>query len=141
MVAQARVRVTGVARFLHRAWAWLFVLAVLVQVYLAGVAIFGDRDFSTHEQVGYMVHATPVLLLVLAGLARAGWRIFGLDLLLAVLAVFVLLAPLSMLGGSASAKALHPVVAVLLALLGTHIARRSFPERPAPAATASGNDD
>jgi hypothetical protein len=62
--------------------AALFVLAVLVQVYLAGLGAFGSRHghgwFDPHEALGNALGITGAVLLVLALIARAGrWTVIG----------------------------------------------------------------
>lgn len=113
------------ARRLHPWLAWLFVVAVLVQVFLAGLAIFGATDgFGLHIEFGYSVIgllALGVLLTaVAAGLPR---REIGLSLLLLVLYVVQTALPAARVSAPVLA-ALHPVNAIVLFVLGTIIARR-----------------
>jgi hypothetical protein len=63
-------------------WALLvFVLAVAVQIFLAGVGVFsfgngdragGDHAFSAHQGLGFAIGGAAILILVLAIMARAG---------------------------------------------------------------------
>jgi hypothetical protein len=63
-------------------WALLvFLLAVAVQIFLAGLGVFsygngdragGDHAFSAHQALGFGIAGASILLLVLAIAARAG---------------------------------------------------------------------
>jgi hypothetical protein len=63
-------------------WALLvFVLAVAVQIFLAGLGVFsfgngdragGDHAFSAHQGLGFAIGGAAILILVLAIMARAG---------------------------------------------------------------------
>ena len=114
-----------VARRLHPWLAWLFVAAVLVQVFLAGLAIFGATDgFAWHVDFGYtvlgLITLGVLLAAVIGGLGRAA---IGLSLLLLVLYVVQTALPQARASMPALA-ALHPVNAFLLFALGVIIARR-----------------
>jgi hypothetical protein len=66
------------------AYRWLllvFLLAVAVQIFLAGLGVFsygdgdragGDHAFSAHQGLGFAIGGVTILLLVLAIAARAG---------------------------------------------------------------------
>ena len=63
-------------------WALLvFLLAVAVQIFLAGLGVFsfgngdragGDHAFSAHQGLGFAIGGAAILILVLAIAARAG---------------------------------------------------------------------
>jgi len=63
-------------------WALLvFLLAVAVQIFLAGLGVFsfgngdragGDHAFSAHQGLGFAIGGAAILILVLAIVARAG---------------------------------------------------------------------
>src|SRR5690242_21961935 len=63
-------------------WALLvFLLAVAVQIFLAGLGVFsfgngdragGDHAFSAHQGLGFAIGGASILLVVLAIAARAG---------------------------------------------------------------------
>lgn len=113
------------ARRLHALLAWLFVAAVLVQVFLAGLAIFGATDgFGLHIEFGYtvigLITLGVLLTAVAGGLPR---RDIGLSLLLLVLYVVQTALPAARTSAPVLA-ALHPVNAIFLFALGTIIARR-----------------
>ncbi len=114
------------ARWLFLALIGLYLAAILFQVFLAGIALFGaDRDFETHRSVGYLIHLTPIPLILTAAVARVGQR-----LLLWTGALFVVQAIqplLPMLRADLPwAAALHPVLAVVLFWLGATIALQAW---------------
>ena len=91
----------------------LMALGVLVQVYLAGLGLFGTEGFGTHEDVGWMVHTIGMVAILLAIIGpRTKVTILG------ALALFVLNTAQIMLSQSDTAglAALHPTLA--LAVLG-----------------------
>jgi hypothetical protein len=72
------------ARWAVPAYRWLllvFLLAVALQIFLAGLGVFsfgngdrtgGDHAFSAHQGLGFAIAGVSILLLVLATAARAG---------------------------------------------------------------------
>ena len=124
---------------------WLFVGAVLLQVFLAGLALFGDPGtWALHVEVGWIIHLAPLLLLLLVALSRPPRS----TLLLAVtLAVVTFVQPIlaTLRADLPAGAALHPVFALLvfslavaLALRMTELARGAripAPPAPTPAAT------
>ena len=123
------------ARWLFLALVVLYLAAVLFQVFLAGAALFGtDRSFETHRSLGYLIHLTPIPLILVAAVARVGRR-----LLLWTAALFVVqgIQPLlPMLRGDLPwAAALHPVLALIVFWLGISIALQAWQlvSEPAPA--------
>ncbi len=113
------------ARRLHVWLAWLFVAAVLVQVFLAGLAIFdATADFSLHIDFGYTVIGLLALGIVLAAVVgRLGRQAITLSLMLLILYVVQTALPQARTSLPALA-ALHPVNALVLFALGVIIARR-----------------
>lgn len=115
-----------IGRRVHMAAAWLFVVAVLVQVFLAGLGIFeAGRGFDWHIEFGYtvigIVTLTVLLSAVVAGLPgrETGWC-----LVLLILYVVQTMLPAARTSFPAVA-ALHPVNAIVLFTLGVIIARRA----------------
>lgn len=112
------------ARRVHPWLAWLFVAAVLVQVFLAGLAIFGATDgFGLHIEFGYTVMGLMTLGVLLTAVAGGlPRREIGLSLLLLVLYVVQTALPAARASAPILA-ALHPVNAIVLFALGAIIAR------------------
>lgn len=118
-----------IARQLHAVIAWIFVAALVVQVWLAGRGVFESPTvFATHRDVGYTLSIFPIVLLVLGLLGGMGRRvailaavIFGLFILQSVLVV--------MRESSPAVAALHPVNGFLIILLAVVLARDSWMTR------------
>ena len=116
----------------HAAAAWLFVAAILGQVFLAGLAIVqlgGGGDFSLHREFGYtalgLLALAVLLTAVLAGAGRRRiWLSFGLLLL------YVVQVSLPEYRSSMPVvAALHPLNAMLLFGLATWYARLAWRSR------------
>ena len=125
-----------VGRIAFAAVVWLFLIGIVVQVFLAGVGLFvpGVDMFAAHRTLGYMLHISPVPILLLAWAAGADRRTIWLSVaLLAVVAIQPLLP--SMRVELPVAAALHPVLALFIFGLTVVIARRSLAlARSGPAA-------
>lgn len=64
-----------VLRRLFAVLAWLYLAAVIVQIFLAGLGLpqLGDQGMEIHAGFGYVaVHMTPILLILFAAIGRAG---------------------------------------------------------------------
>lgn len=123
------------ARWLFLVMIWIYLAAVLYQVFLAGSALFGpDRSFETHIGLGYLLHLVPIPLIFVAAVARVGRR-----LLLWTAALFAVqgIQPLlpMMRGELPWAAALHPVLALVIFWLGISIGLQAWRlvREPAPA--------
>ena len=116
----------SMARTVYVVVAWVFVFGVAVQVFLAGLGVFDSpASFATHRDVGYILSAVPILLLIVGLLAGLGPRpavlaavVFGLFILQSV---FV-----AMRDTSPAIAALHPVNGFLIGLLAVVIAREGW---------------
>jgi hypothetical protein len=121
-------------RLVHVAAAVVFVVAILVQVFLAGAALIqlgGSGDFRTHMDFGYTwVGLAALLVVVTAALARVGRRRIGLSVLLLVLYIIQTILPVARETLPAVA-ALHPVNAMLLFALATWFAWTAWRDRAA----------
>lgn len=104
--------------------AWLFIGLVAVQVFLAGVGLFGAGDLALHRDFGYGVAIYPILILVAAWPARAGRGTAWLAVGLLVIAQVQTVLPWFREDLPALA-ALHPVNALAIFWLGLVIARRA----------------
>lgn len=124
-------------RYLFAGTAVLFVLGVLTQFFLAGMAVFGAGSWATHVDIGYLVAMVPALLLLLSWPARAGRPL--VLLVLAALVVVQVQTFLPLLRSSAPiVAALHPMNAAFVLGLGVVIARRGWLlARAAPSATVA----
>lgn len=126
------VTVRRAARRAHPWLAWLFVVALLVEVFLAGLAVFGPSAASDlHGGPGSAVVGLLALAILLAavagGLERTAVR---LSLLLLVLYVVQTALPQER-DTFPTLAALHPLNALALFALGVRIARTG-PDHDAP---------
>lgn len=88
-------------------------IGVVVQVFLAGLAIFGTDGFDSHKNVGWIVHTISMLALVLAIAGpRTREAMVGALVLVVLNTVQILLST----SDTAAVAALHPTLA--LAVLG-----------------------
>ena len=77
------------ARKIFVGLAWLFVLAVAIQFFLAGLGVLGGESLEAHRQWGFIVlHLLPILMIVATIVGRMGRTVIGLTVLLFLL-VFV----------------------------------------------------
>ncbi|MEU3454635.1 DUF6220 domain-containing protein [Micromonospora sp. NPDC006766] len=78
-------------RKLFAGLAALLMLAVVVQFYLAAKGAFStapnDESFRPHRALGYVIFLLPVLMAIVAALARMPGRLIGMAALVAGLAV------------------------------------------------------
>lgn len=133
---------TRSVRYLYAGLAWAFVAGLVLQVFFIGLGLFaGSENVALHVNVGWILHLVPILILVLAALARAGRRQI---LLAAALAVTVFIVPIlvGLRGELPVLAALHPVgallafvLAILVAIGATELARRPAVENHGAAAT------
>jgi hypothetical protein len=108
----------SIARTIHLVAAWLLVVCVIVQVFLAGLGVFSDPNaFVTHAEFGYLWEWLAVVMLILAIVGRLGRVQIGgavlLIVLLALQSVFIALRETQ-----PTIAALHPVNGFLVLLVG-----------------------
>jgi uncharacterized protein DUF6220 len=111
-----------IAAPIHLAAAWLLVVGLLVQVFLAGLGIFDDpAAFNTHRDFGHLLEIFPVLLAVTALVAGYGrWRaLAGVGLLALLLLQTILVLQRDT---SPAIAALHPVNGFVLLLAAALVA-------------------
>jgi hypothetical protein len=129
-------------RYAFAGVAWLFLIALVLLVFFAGIGLFGG-SMSLHIDIGWAVHLLPIPLLLLAWPARPGRTTVWLTV-----ALLVAVAPQPFLpalrGDLPWVAALHPVNALLIFGLSVLVAHRSLalirtpPQPPAtPRATAA----
>lgn len=126
-------------RQVHAWLAWVFVATIVVQVFLAGLAIpqlGGNGSFTTHRDFGYLIGLLTLLVLIAAIAARAGRRRIGQAA--GLLGLYVVQSSLPYMDpGLPAAAALHPVNALVMFGLGVWYARGVWRERVATAAAAT----
>jgi hypothetical protein len=118
-------------RQVHAWLAWVFVASIVVQVFLAGLAIpqlGGNGSFATHRDFGYLIGLLTLLVLIAAVLARAGRR--RILQAAGLLALYVVQSSLPYMDpGLPAAAALHPVNALVMFGLGVLYARAAWRAR------------
>jgi Family of unknown function (DUF6220) len=113
-----------IARVTFAAVSWLFIALVALQVFFAGLGLFGATDMALHRDFGYLVPLVALLVLIAALAARAGARTSWLaGGLLAI--TFIQTSLPYFRDGLPFVAALHPVNALLIFWLGLVIARRA----------------
>jgi hypothetical protein len=109
------------ARVLFFGLTAIYLLAVLVQFFLAGLGAFGG-DWDVHSGVGFVVALGSLLLLIVAAVARLPRRMFFVTLLLVVLnALQIGLARIDV----DELAALHPVNALVIVIVAYSLMQRS----------------
>jgi hypothetical protein len=103
----------------------LAVLAgLLLQFYLAGMALFGAASFEFHRTLGYLLAIPILLILVLALAGGLGRRLIGLSALLVVLTIVQIMLP-SFRSVVPLISALHVINALALMGVSSTIARQA----------------
>jgi membrane-bound metal-dependent hydrolase YbcI (DUF457 family) len=129
-------------RMLYLIVAWLFPVAILIQVFFVGLSLFtGQAYWSTHRDLGHSLAVLPLLLVILAYLGRLPsaekrliWLVLGVYLIQAeVFAAFRANVPLL--------AAFHPVLALVLFALALIIALRARTVVRAGVQTSSTSQD
>ena len=130
-----------VFRYALLGFSWLFLAAIVVQVYFAGLMLFGQeggRDL--HEATGWILGLVGALFLILPALARAGGATVVLGVVLTVITYFQPY-PTFARDTSPIIAALHPVNALLIFTLSVALIRRATVlvriEHGAPAAATA----
>lgn len=116
-------------RRVHAGAAWLFVAAIVVQVFLAGAAMTqlgGSGAFASHSDFGYSaVGLAALAVVVTAVIARAGRRAILISV--GLLALYVVQTSLPLARASIPVvAALHPVNALLLFIGAAWYARLAW---------------
>jgi len=113
-----------VLRRLFAVLAWVYLAAVVVQIFLAGLGLpqLGGRGMGIHTDFGYVaVHMTPILLVLLAAISRAGKALIWWTVATAVVA-FVQPIWVTSFRGEVLAS-IHVLGAVVLLALSFQVAR------------------
>ena len=114
------------ARYVFLAMVWIYVAGILFQVFLAGIGLFGaEKDFEPHVGLGWILHLVPVLLLIVAAVARVGSRLlWWTTALLVVQFIQPILATLR--DDQPVVAAFHPVLAVVIFWLAVTIGVKAW---------------
>jgi len=113
--------------FIYTFTAWLFVIGVVVQVFVAGmVVVAGLTDWTLHKDLGHALGLPLVVMLISMytgrlprDFKRLTWALFAIYFIQADIVIFLRTnAPI--------VSALHPVIALFDFALGGLLARRSL---------------
>ena len=117
--------------------ALLITIGVIVQVFLAGLGIFGAESFDAHEGFGWALHTSAILLFLLALIGPRTRAAIGMSFgLLALMTVQIML--VGARDDTPWLAAFHPVLALFVLGLAFHIgmpalSRRGAASAPRPA--------
>lgn len=122
-------------RMAHLVVAWSFVATILIQVFLAGLFVFGESSSrALHRDFGYALLLPPLAMLILAPLGRLPRKAIITDGLLLLLWFIQTSLPLPIFRPFLAA--LHPVLALLMFGLASMVAVRARAFVPRPLGTA-----
>ncbi len=113
------------ARTAYCGVSWLIFGALLVQVFLAGLGIFGATSFDAHAALGSFLGIAAIALLVLARYGE--WLVRETALLLGLMVLQAGLAWAQ--SASPSVAALHPLNALVIVWWSWTLAQRSRAHR------------
>jgi hypothetical protein len=108
---------------LQRSCVGLYLASVGLQVYAAGLALFGVTSFVPHAVLGYLMILGAIILFVLTAVARQSRRALVCAALIVGLAVLQPVLVLVLRSSSPAVAALHPLNAILMVTLAMLIAR------------------
>ena len=105
--------------------AWLLLVAVIVQFFLAGLGVFGAESFEAHRDFGGAFHLLALLLLLLAIFVRRN----RMDMILALVLFVIVTVQFSLpnaVDDAPGVAALHVVNALFIWIVGYHLAMRAL---------------
>lgn len=110
---------------LQRSCLGLYLGAIGLQVYAAGLALFGVTSFMPHAVLGYLMIIGALILVILTAMARLPRRALMCALLILALAILQPILVLILRASSPAIAAMHPLNAVLMIGLAMLILRSS----------------
>jgi hypothetical protein len=115
-----------IARPIHLFVAWLLVVGLVVQVFLAGMGVFDSLTmFTTHRDFGYTLTLLPVVLIVTS--LVGGFGRMEATAAAVMLGQFILQSVLVLQRDSVPAiAALHPVNGFIILLIAVWLARDAW---------------
>lgn len=125
------------ARAGYRVLAWAFLACIAIQVFLAGIAVFGGATkWGMHTGFVHLFELVPLIMIPLAFLGRLPLRLRWHPLVAFILIVmqYALIYGFPDLFGIPEIAALHPVNALLIFWIALGMARGSSKERRPAAA-------
>lgn len=117
-------RIKSVARVLYLVTAWVFVAFIFVQVFHAGYALLVETgNWSRHVNFGHVI-VLPVMAMI--PLSLIGWIHWRHPVLSILLFGLYTLQYIFLYGVEGSARALHPVNALVIFYTATHVAQHAW---------------
>ena len=102
--------------------AWLYVAAVVVQFFLAGLGAFGATTYDAHRGLGFVVGIGSLVMLVVALVGKLPRKVLLLTVLLVGLNIVqTILANID----AEEIAALHPVNGLAIVFVAVELAQRS----------------
>lgn len=121
----------NIARTIHLGLAWLLVVGLAYQIFLAGMGVFaGAESFATHRDFGFLLEGVPFFMAIAAWIGKLGRTHVVVALVIFVLFLvqsFLILAREDM----PAVAALHPVNGFVITLLAVWVARDAWARRSA----------
>ncbi|GGI44745.1 hypothetical protein GCM10008018_08630 [Paenibacillus marchantiophytorum] len=100
--------------FIFKVMAWTFLVCIVAQVFIAGIATFSDTSsWETHKSFVKIFALAPLLMFLLTFVGRIKGPKRWVSLGLFVLVVFQFLS-IQVFSSTGIIAALHPVIALLL---------------------------
>ena len=97
----------------YAAIALLIAVGVIVQVFLAGLGVFGAESFDAHEGFGWLLHTAAIVVFLLALLGPRTGRAIGLSFgLLVLMTIQIML--VNARDDTPYLAALHPTLALFV---------------------------
>jgi hypothetical protein len=115
------------AWYVYAVLLWLFLAALAVQIFLAGMGLagLGSGDMEAHIGLGWTLHLPVLLILVAALLARVGrptiWWVLVFFVIGAIQPILATMDAVPLIA------ALHPLGAVLLTIITVKLALDTLP--------------
>lgn len=75
------------ARPAYQWLAWIFLVALGVQFFLAGMGVLGGEEIDPHQAFGSLLQLVSLVMLILAIVAKLGGKLIGMSVVLLVLMV------------------------------------------------------
>ena len=105
--------------------SFLFLIGVILQFFFAGLGLLGGEDMELHKDFGWAaLHFTPVLILVVAYLAKVGRTTLFLALALAIVSLIQPFWASEFQGEFLGS--MHVLGALVIFTLAHHVAQRAM---------------
>jgi len=115
-----------IARTVYWLFAWMFILGVTVQVFLAGMVVVArEMGWNAHRDIGHFLAAPLLVMLICAYVGRLPTAMKGMTWLLVIAYLLQADVVIFMREAAPLVSAFHPVIALVDFTLGLALARRA----------------